>query len=542
VRRPFVVGAGFIAVLVVSGVAVGCSSGGPRSSDDASRPSATTTAAAQATAAFFSRYVSPDGRVVRHDQGGDTVSEGQAYAMLLAVAANDATRFSSTWSWTREHLQRDDGLVSWRWQNGHVADVNSAADADLDIAQALLLAAEKFGQDSYAVEGRRIATAVLDLETVQVAGRLILVAGQWAITDRVVNPSYVARCDFDQFERATADGRWTQLRTDSYELLGALMKDGLPPDWAVVDSAGRAHPVAGPDDHQQSGRYGLDAARIPARLAECDAGRGLAGALWPRLQALDGDGAAIAYGTDGRRLDDSENPLGLVASALAADAAGDRQEAQRRIDAALQLDHDQPTYYGSAWVAFGSNTLAVHDGRSVQRGAINVGALRFSVVGRAALAPTTTIAPANTAPPAASVTATTSTTRPTSTSTSSTTLPSTSTTSTSVPTTTRATTRPSTTLAPTTRTTSTTTTARAINAGSTNEEPPSRGNETGDLSSPAMNLAIAGAERGIGDVHAPEESSRRRTGAITIGGVSVIAGLGVALGLRERSIVRRRAA
>ena len=39
--------------------------------------------------AFLHRYVSPSGAVVRTDQGGDTVSEGQGYAMLLAYAADD---------------------------------------------------------------------------------------------------------------------------------------------------------------------------------------------------------------------------------------------------------------------------------------------------------------------------------------------------------------------------------------------------------------------------------------------------------------------
>ncbi|MBV8429650.1 MAG: hypothetical protein JO244_00690, partial [Solirubrobacterales bacterium] len=34
---------------------------------------------------FLDRYVLPDGRVERIDQGGDTVGEGQAYGMLLAA-------------------------------------------------------------------------------------------------------------------------------------------------------------------------------------------------------------------------------------------------------------------------------------------------------------------------------------------------------------------------------------------------------------------------------------------------------------------------
>ena len=32
---------------------------------------------------FLDEYVEPDGRVVRRDEGGDVVSEGQAYGMLI---------------------------------------------------------------------------------------------------------------------------------------------------------------------------------------------------------------------------------------------------------------------------------------------------------------------------------------------------------------------------------------------------------------------------------------------------------------------------
>ena len=47
---------------------------------------------------FLDRYVDPDGRVVRIDQGGDTVGEGQAYGMLLAAAIGDSHRFDTIWS------------------------------------------------------------------------------------------------------------------------------------------------------------------------------------------------------------------------------------------------------------------------------------------------------------------------------------------------------------------------------------------------------------------------------------------------------------
>jgi len=61
---------------------------------------------------FLRRYVDGDGRVVRRDQGGDTVSEGQAYGMLIAAGLGDWKRFDTIWGWTRSHLRRPDGLLS----------------------------------------------------------------------------------------------------------------------------------------------------------------------------------------------------------------------------------------------------------------------------------------------------------------------------------------------------------------------------------------------------------------------------------------------
>jgi len=146
---------------------------------------------------FLDEYVEPDGRVVRRDEGGDVVSEGQAYGMLIAVAVGDETRFRSIWKWTRTHLRRADGLLAWRWADDTVTDVNSAADADLDAARSLVLAGRRFNAPDLAKDGRRLGVAILQSETVAVgtgaappsdvnpqgtwvagSGR-VLVAGNW---------------------------------------------------------------------------------------------------------------------------------------------------------------------------------------------------------------------------------------------------------------------------------------------------------------------------------------------------------------------------
>ena len=212
---------------------------------------------------FLDEYVEPDGRVVRRDEGGDVVSEGQAYGMLIAVAVGDETRFRSIWKWTKTHLRRADGLLAWRWADNKVTDVNSAADADLDAARSLVLAGRRFNAPELTKDGRRLGVAILETETVAVgtgaappsdvnppgtwvagSGR-VLVGGNWARTaPYVVNPGYFSpRAEWELFE-ASADRRWTDItrtqRVLGWQLIGTGM---LPPDWATVSEVGHAVPT-----------------------------------------------------------------------------------------------------------------------------------------------------------------------------------------------------------------------------------------------------------------------------------------------------------
>ena len=74
------------------------------------------------------------------------MSEGEAYAMLLSVAAGDRDRFDAAWSWTGSHLLLPSGLLAWHWAGGRVTSTEPAADADVDAAYALELAASRFGE------------------------------------------------------------------------------------------------------------------------------------------------------------------------------------------------------------------------------------------------------------------------------------------------------------------------------------------------------------------------------------------------------------
>ncbi|HET9443826.1 MAG TPA: hypothetical protein VFO65_10905, partial [Acidimicrobiales bacterium] len=101
-------------------------------------------------------------------------------------------------------------------------------------------------------------------------------------------------------------------------------------------------------------------ARLAFRLAEdCEGeGRRLAAGLWPRLARLEGQGAALFYDLEGRRLSDVDHPVGLVGAAAAARAAGEAGPADRLLRRAAALSRRSPTYYGTAWVALGEALMA----------------------------------------------------------------------------------------------------------------------------------------------------------------------------------------
>jgi endoglucanase len=309
---------------------------------------------------FLSRYLTSDGRVVRTDQGGDTVSEGQAYAMLLTAVSGDRDRFRRVWGWTRDHLQRRDGLLSYRWRRGAVADPQPAADADLDAAHALLIAARRFRDPRLRRAGVRIGKSILARETMPTALGPVLVAGLWATEQGTVNPSYFSPAAFQELARATRDPRWSQLELTSYQIIDQLTAapPDVPPDWATVDAAGQATPRKAPTGEEP--RFGFEALRVPIRMAGAgtDYGRGLAARIWHFFSALTPDTIASVYRLDGQAESNGQHAAMLAAAAASAAAAGEDARQRELMDRATAVDRAAPTYYGSALLALAQWEIA----------------------------------------------------------------------------------------------------------------------------------------------------------------------------------------
>ena len=309
---------------------------------------------AQAEARDFLRdYVQPDGEVVRFDQGGDTVSEGQAYAMLLSVAAGDRDTFERTWRWAVTHLQRPDGLLAWQYAGGKVIDPQPASDADLLAAWALDLGARRFAAPAYEIDSQRVREGIL---TTEVAGS-VLVAGPWAVQPMTINPSYWTPAAMDRFARL--DPRWAPVAAAMPGLIDAATDSGrrLPPDWGTASVALTGVTITPTPLPSGAGsiQYSLDAARLPVWTAtSCQpAVRARAASLRPLIGTDPATAAIAPRNLDGTPASSDRQPLALVAAAAAAGAGGDTATRDRLLDAATQLADELPGYYAKAWAALG---------------------------------------------------------------------------------------------------------------------------------------------------------------------------------------------
>lgn len=224
-------------------------------------------------------FIEEGGRVVRRDQN-DTVSEGQAYAMLRAVWQGDKEVFDRCYAWTENNLSRKnvkgDNLLAWHWKDGQVEDWMPASDADIDYAIALIFASNIWtgqspqGLETYAAKARDVLRDILSKETRVLGERRYLLP--WIIEgekDRLpANPSYYSPAHFKVFYAFTEKAEWLELAETTYFVLDSLGESfagekgvGLIPDWCSVDKEGLFYPLEG-----KSYKFGWESVRVPIRI------------------------------------------------------------------------------------------------------------------------------------------------------------------------------------------------------------------------------------------------------------------------------------
>ncbi len=199
-----------------------------------------------------------------------TVSEGIGYGMLLTVAFDERVAFDGLFAYYNMALD-ERGLMHWlrygcdahREETYNAYPDNAAADADLDVAMALIQADCKWG--GYSDAAVRVINAMRNAFIADADGVSVLLAGDSWFDTNCINYSYMAPAYYRKFaEYVPGDAAvWNKLADDTYILLerAANSDTGLIRNWGAPDGSG-----AWGCEFDFQDDYGDDAARTPWRI------------------------------------------------------------------------------------------------------------------------------------------------------------------------------------------------------------------------------------------------------------------------------------
>jgi endo-1,4-beta-D-glucanase Y len=290
--------------------------GGPFPFPQSKKPGSCTlttrsTAAADTMAAYTSwkgAFVTSNGApsgALRVTRGGpnnnDTVSEGIGYGMIAAVYVNDKTTFDGLWAYAQAHFDPN-GLMHWHIDSGGnpIKDSMgnlpySAADADEDIAWALIQASDQWSSTTYLNAAKTMLAKMLSTE---IAPDGMLKPGDNFGQTAMTYPDYFSPAYFRVFAVVGNNPNWSGAIIDrNYQILMNVSgSNGLVPDKSDSSST-------------ISGNYGYDACRTPWRIGMdyCFSGE-------PRAQAYLMKIGAFFNGVGASNIGDGYSPSGSATS------------------------------------------------------------------------------------------------------------------------------------------------------------------------------------------------------------------------------------
>ncbi|OWY27072.1 cellulose synthase complex periplasmic endoglucanase BcsZ [Herbaspirillum robiniae] len=295
--------------------------------------------------AFARRHVQADGRIVDFSvPEQQSTSESQSYGMFFALAANDRARFAAIWQWSRDNLGAgSDKLPAWQWgrrEGGSfgVIDPNSASDADLWFAYALLEASRLWQMPQYLKAGMMLLNQVKAQE-VRAMGELgpMLLPGPYGFDagkDRWrLNPSYLPLPLLRRFAGVDPAGPWAAMAQGALKLVTQSSPQGFAPDWVIYDAGKGFQP-----DTERSVLGSYDAIRVYLWAGVTDDGDPLAGPLRAALAPM--TKAIAAYGGPPEKFNtvtgapEGRGPVGFSAAVLPwlkAAGAADSLAAQEKL-------------------------------------------------------------------------------------------------------------------------------------------------------------------------------------------------------------------
>ncbi len=232
---------------------------------------------------YSARFIDPGGRVF--DPTGDrhTTSEGQAYAMFFALAANDRSTFDRVLDWTQTNLaggSLDTHLPARLWSEnksgqGVILDPNSASDADTWIAYSLLEAGRLWNLPADTSLGQAMLALIAKNEVANLPGfGAMLLPGPAGFQHgdaSTINPSYLPLFLFERFAQVDPAGPWNQIALNIPHLLQESSRHGYAMNWAQYVPGDGFYAAVNPNAPAQPGSksdHPADATDQPANQSD----------------------------------------------------------------------------------------------------------------------------------------------------------------------------------------------------------------------------------------------------------------------------------
>jgi endoglucanase len=194
---------------------------------------------------FKAHFIQVDGRVLAGTAPQfESFSEGQSYAMVFALIANDPKTFDLLWRWSALNLSNNNiasKLPAWSWGKAEdgtwrVLDENSASDADLWYAYALLEAGRLWQRSDYIADAKSILTLIEahSVTTLPGFGKMLLPGpygfaqpnNQWQL-----NPSYLPIPVLRRLTLNDKNGPWLEIANNTAKMMNGSSPKQLANDW-----------------------------------------------------------------------------------------------------------------------------------------------------------------------------------------------------------------------------------------------------------------------------------------------------------------------
>ena len=205
---------------------------------------------------YSSRFIDAHGRVFDSKGDQQTTSEGQAYALFFALAANDRMHFDRVLTWTQVNLANGDlqtHLPAWLWGKDKdgtwkTLDPNSASDADVWMAYTLVEAGRLWQIPAYSNLGQKMLAQIAKTEVADLPdfGPMLLPgpAGFKHEKTWTLNPSYLPVFLFERLAAVNPAGPWRQIAQNIPRLLDQSARHGFAMDWVEYFPGDGFYPAA----------------------------------------------------------------------------------------------------------------------------------------------------------------------------------------------------------------------------------------------------------------------------------------------------------